>query len=72
MSKNLFLGLVAATLFGAFSGREARAGGCVVKFKTRNAGGGYYYNANGAARASAWLAGQEKGQFDMQDVLGLR
>ncbi|HHI76531.1 MAG TPA: 4-hydroxy-tetrahydrodipicolinate reductase [Gammaproteobacteria bacterium] len=28
--------------------------------------------ANGAARAAAWLAGQEKGLFDMQDVLGLR
>ncbi len=28
--------------------------------------------ANGAARAAAWLAGQEQGLFDMQDVLGLR
>ncbi len=28
--------------------------------------------ANGAARACAWLAGQDKGHFDMQDVLGLR
>jgi 4-hydroxy-tetrahydrodipicolinate reductase len=28
--------------------------------------------ANGAARAAAWLSGQENGQFDMQDVLGLR
>ncbi len=28
--------------------------------------------ANGAARACAWLAGQDKGRFDMQDVLGLR
>jgi len=28
--------------------------------------------ANGAARASAWLAGQDNGLFDMQDVLGLR
>jgi 4-hydroxy-tetrahydrodipicolinate reductase len=28
--------------------------------------------ANGAARAAAWLQGQDKGLFDMQDVLGLR
>ncbi len=28
--------------------------------------------ANGAARAAAWLADQDKGRFDMQDVLGLR
>lgn len=28
--------------------------------------------AKGAARAAAWLANQEKGRFDMQDVLGLR
>jgi len=27
--------------------------------------------ANGAARAAAWLGGQESGRFDMQDVLGL-
>jgi len=27
--------------------------------------------ANGAARAAAWLDGQDNGQFDMQDVLGL-
>lgn len=28
--------------------------------------------AKGAARAAAWIVGQEKGQFDMQDVLELR
>ena len=28
--------------------------------------------ANGAVRAAAWLAGQPKGVFDMQDVLGLK
>ena len=28
--------------------------------------------AKGAARAAAWLANQDKGLFDMQDVLGLR
>jgi 4-hydroxy-tetrahydrodipicolinate reductase len=28
--------------------------------------------AAGAARAARWIAGQEKGLFDMQDVLGLR
>ncbi len=28
--------------------------------------------ANGAARAASWLAEQDKGRFDMQDVLGLR
>ncbi|MGD8742193.1 MAG: 4-hydroxy-tetrahydrodipicolinate reductase [Granulosicoccaceae bacterium] len=28
--------------------------------------------ANGAVRAAAWLMANEKGQFDMQDVLGLR
>jgi 4-hydroxy-tetrahydrodipicolinate reductase len=28
--------------------------------------------ANGAARACAWLSGQDQGRFDMQDVLGLR
>ena len=28
--------------------------------------------ANGAARAAAWLSGQDSGLFDMQDVLGLR
>jgi len=28
--------------------------------------------ANGAVRAANWLMGFEKGQFDMQDVLGLR
>ncbi|MGD2019856.1 MAG: 4-hydroxy-tetrahydrodipicolinate reductase [Thiohalocapsa sp.] len=28
--------------------------------------------ARGAVRAAQWIAGQERGQFDMQDVLGLR
>ncbi|NEV60972.1 4-hydroxy-tetrahydrodipicolinate reductase [Thiorhodococcus minor] len=28
--------------------------------------------ARGAARAAGWIAKQEKGQFDMQDVLGLK
>jgi 4-hydroxy-tetrahydrodipicolinate reductase len=28
--------------------------------------------ARGAARAARWIAGRERGQFDMQDVLGLR
>jgi 4-hydroxy-tetrahydrodipicolinate reductase len=28
--------------------------------------------ASGAARAARWIAGQEKGLYDMQDVLGLR
>src|SRR5680860_449718 len=28
--------------------------------------------ANGAVRAAVWIAGQEHGLFDMQDVLGLR
>ncbi|AJD49723.1 dihydrodipicolinate reductase [Isoalcanivorax pacificus W11-5] len=28
--------------------------------------------ARGAVRAAAWLAGQDRGVFDMQDVLGLR
>ena len=28
--------------------------------------------ANGAVRAAGWLAGQENGLFDMQDVLGLK
>ena len=28
--------------------------------------------ARGAVRAAAWLAGQDKGQFDMLDVLGLK
>jgi 4-hydroxy-tetrahydrodipicolinate reductase len=28
--------------------------------------------ANGAARAAAWLAQQDSGRYDMQDVLGLR
>jgi 4-hydroxy-tetrahydrodipicolinate reductase len=28
--------------------------------------------AKGATRAAAWLAQQDKGLFDMQDVLGLR
>jgi 4-hydroxy-tetrahydrodipicolinate reductase len=28
--------------------------------------------ARGAVRAAAWVAGKERGQFDMQDVLGLR
>ncbi|MCB1802091.1 MAG: 4-hydroxy-tetrahydrodipicolinate reductase [Gammaproteobacteria bacterium] len=28
--------------------------------------------ASGAVRAAAWLAGQGKGRYDMQDVLGLR
>jgi 4-hydroxy-tetrahydrodipicolinate reductase len=28
--------------------------------------------AKGAVRAAAWLANQDKGLFDMQDVLGLR
>jgi 4-hydroxy-tetrahydrodipicolinate reductase len=28
--------------------------------------------ARGAARAAAWLSGQDKGLYDMQDVLGLR
>jgi 4-hydroxy-tetrahydrodipicolinate reductase len=28
--------------------------------------------ARGAVRAAAWLGGQQKGQFDMLDVLGLK
>jgi 4-hydroxy-tetrahydrodipicolinate reductase len=28
--------------------------------------------ARGAVRAAGWVAGKERGQFDMQDVLGLR
>jgi 4-hydroxy-tetrahydrodipicolinate reductase len=28
--------------------------------------------AKGAVRAAAWIAGRDKGRFDMQDVLGLR
>lgn len=28
--------------------------------------------ARGAVRAAQWIAGEERGQFDMQDVLGLR
>jgi 4-hydroxy-tetrahydrodipicolinate reductase len=28
--------------------------------------------AKGAVRAASWLADQSTGQFDMQDVLGLR
>jgi 4-hydroxy-tetrahydrodipicolinate reductase len=28
--------------------------------------------ARGAARAARWIAAKERGQFDMQDVLGLR
>jgi 4-hydroxy-tetrahydrodipicolinate reductase len=28
--------------------------------------------ARGAVRAARWIAGQQRGQFDMQDVLGLR
>jgi 4-hydroxy-tetrahydrodipicolinate reductase len=28
--------------------------------------------ARGAARAAAWLMDQPAGQYDMQDVLGLR
>jgi 4-hydroxy-tetrahydrodipicolinate reductase len=28
--------------------------------------------AKGAVRAAAWLAGAEKGLFDMQDVLALK
>ena len=28
--------------------------------------------ARGAARAARWIAGQERGLYDMQDVLGLK
>jgi hypothetical protein len=72
MSKNLRFGLMAAALATLFCGGEALASGGSVKLKTDNGPDGYYYNANGTARAR-YGGAYNAGEFDINAIIcGIR